>query len=249
MLKLTALVFAGMVALSTGARPDSLVPNLPISATSPMLANSCIYVAQSATQDAKMCIGGSLGSTMAAYFGAVAAINNGTDFASPSLTLTNLGGAPLASPALSGTPTAPTAAQGTSTTQLATTAFVKLQQGPPLTAGWIQGVNPGTACGTGCLVAASMRQAQNISALRCRLSATGDTGSTLRIYKVANGAACPAAGTVLHSGNCTLDTAVNTDQTLAVTSSTLAVGDSICIGTTGIVTNSAGAISLYMTPQ
>ncbi|UVM74389.1 phage tail protein [Pseudomonas alvandae] len=38
--------------------------------------------------------------------------------------LANLGGAPLASPALTGTPTAPTPAAGTNTTQIATTAFV-----------------------------------------------------------------------------------------------------------------------------
>ena len=38
--------------------------------------------------------------------------------------LANLGGAPLASPALTGTPTAPTPVAGTNTTQIATTAFV-----------------------------------------------------------------------------------------------------------------------------
>lgn len=38
--------------------------------------------------------------------------------------LANLGGAPLASPALTGTPTAPTPAAGTNSTQIATTAFV-----------------------------------------------------------------------------------------------------------------------------
>lgn len=38
--------------------------------------------------------------------------------------VTNVGGAPIASPNFTGTPTAPTAAAGTSTTQLATTAFV-----------------------------------------------------------------------------------------------------------------------------
>lgn len=42
----------------------------------------------------------------------------------PSQVLTNIGAAPLASPALTGTPTAPTATAGTSTTQIATTAFV-----------------------------------------------------------------------------------------------------------------------------
>ena len=50
--------------------------------------------------------------------------NNLSDIASPSTALSNLGGAPLASPALTGVPTAPTAALNTSTTQIATTAFL-----------------------------------------------------------------------------------------------------------------------------
>lgn len=45
----------------------------------------------------------------------------GTDALTPS----DIGAAPLASPAFTGTPTAPTAAAGTSTTQVATTAFVQ----------------------------------------------------------------------------------------------------------------------------
>lgn len=51
--------------------------------------------------------------------------NGGTGSPTPSGGLANLGGAPLASPALTGTPTAPTAAQTDNSTQIATTAFVK----------------------------------------------------------------------------------------------------------------------------
>lgn len=50
--------------------------------------------------------------------------NNLSDVSSTATSLANLGGAPLASPALTGTPTAPTATAGTNTTQIATTAFV-----------------------------------------------------------------------------------------------------------------------------
>lgn len=57
--------------------------------------------------------------------GGVASFNGRTGVVSLVLTdVTNVGGAPLASPALTGIPTAPTAAAGTSTTQLATTAFI-----------------------------------------------------------------------------------------------------------------------------
>lgn len=50
--------------------------------------------------------------------------NGGTGATTAATALSNLGGAPLASPTFTGTPAAPTAATGTSTTQLATTAFV-----------------------------------------------------------------------------------------------------------------------------
>ena len=66
----------------------------------------------------------------ATFLGAISASNfsgssSGTNTGDQTLpTLSSLGAAPLASPALTGTPTAPTAAAATNTTQLATTAFV-----------------------------------------------------------------------------------------------------------------------------
>lgn len=59
--------------------------------------------------------------------GALQAANNLSDVATPATALGNLGGAPLASPALTGTPTAPTAATGDNSTLISTTAFVKAQ--------------------------------------------------------------------------------------------------------------------------
>lgn len=56
--------------------------------------------------------------------GTLVVANGGTGATTASAALSNLGGAPLASPTFTGTPAAPTAATGTSTTQLATTAFV-----------------------------------------------------------------------------------------------------------------------------
>lgn len=51
--------------------------------------------------------------------------NNLSDLTNVVTARTNLGAAPLVSPAFTGTPTAPTASVGTNTTQLATTAFVQ----------------------------------------------------------------------------------------------------------------------------
>lgn len=59
--------------------------------------------------------------------GTVAIANGGTGATTASAALSNLGGAPLESPAFTGTPTAPTAAVGTNTTQIATTAYVKAE--------------------------------------------------------------------------------------------------------------------------
>ena len=53
--------------------------------------------------------------------------NNLSDLTNVAAARTNLGAAPLASPAFTGTPTAPTASPGTSTTQVATTAFVQAE--------------------------------------------------------------------------------------------------------------------------
>ncbi len=50
--------------------------------------------------------------------------SGGTGAITATAALSNLGGAPLVSPAFTGIPTAPTASFGTNTTQLATTAFV-----------------------------------------------------------------------------------------------------------------------------
>lgn len=55
--------------------------------------------------------------------------NNLSDVTNVATARTNLGAAPLDSPAFTGTPTAPTASAGTSTTQVATTAFVQAAVG------------------------------------------------------------------------------------------------------------------------
>ncbi|MDY3551393.1 hypothetical protein R5W24_000469 [Gemmata sp. JC717] len=64
------------------------------------------------------------GFTAASATGLIPA-NNLSDVANTTTALSNLGGAPLASPALTGNPTAPTQSPGNSSTRLATTAFVQ----------------------------------------------------------------------------------------------------------------------------
>lgn len=55
----------------------------------------------------------------------LAIADGGTGASTKEQALANLGGAPLASPALTGTPTAPTAGVGTNNTQIANTAFMQ----------------------------------------------------------------------------------------------------------------------------
>jgi hypothetical protein len=64
------------------------------------------------------------GSGVASWTNTIAIANGGTGATTSAAALTNLGAAPLVSPAFSGTPTATTASTGTNNTQIATTAFV-----------------------------------------------------------------------------------------------------------------------------
>ena len=64
------------------------------------------------------------GSGVASWTNTIAIANGGTGATTSAAALTNLGAAPLVSPAFSGTPTATTASTGTNNTQVATTAFV-----------------------------------------------------------------------------------------------------------------------------
>lgn len=67
----------------------------------------------------------SVNGSTGAVSGFLEATNNLSDVGNVSTARTNLGAAPLASPAFTGTPTGPTAPDGTDTNQLATTAFVQ----------------------------------------------------------------------------------------------------------------------------
>lgn len=62
--------------------------------------------------------------------------NGGTNSSSASGGLSNLGGAPLASPALTGNPTAPTQAADNNSTRIATTAYVQTEIAPAAVTGY-----------------------------------------------------------------------------------------------------------------
>jgi hypothetical protein len=133
--------------------------------------------------------------------------------------------AALASPTLSGTPTAPTPAQGTNSTQIATTAFVKSQQ-IPISIGWIAGQNPDNA------IASVINKAMTVNAIVGAVEVANGSTATVAVNHAPIGVAC-SAGTALHSGSLDANGTAATDQTLTVTTASLAVGDRICLQTTG----------------
>jgi hypothetical protein len=153
--------------------------------------------------------------------------------------------ATLASPALSGTPTAPTPAQGTNSTQIATTAFVKSQQ-TPISIGWIAGQNPNNA------IASVINQAMTVNAIVGAVEVPNGSTATVAVNHAPSGVAC-SAGTALHSGSLDANGTAATDQILTVTTASLAVGDRICLQTTGSSNWSSGSavgtITIFVTPS
>jgi len=153
--------------------------------------------------------------------------------------------ATLASPALSGTPTAPTPAQGTNSAQIATTAFVKSQQ-IPISIGWIAGQNPNNA------IASVINQAMTVNAIVGAVEVANGSTATVAVNHAPSGVAC-SAGTALHSGSFNANGTAATDQTLTVTTASLAVGDRICLQTTGGSNWSSGSavgtITIFVSPS
>ena len=153
--------------------------------------------------------------------------------------------ATLALPALNGTATAPTPAQGTNSTQIATTAFVKSQR-IPISIGWIAGQNPNNA------IASVINQAMTVNAIVGAVEVANGSAATVVVNHAPSGVAC-SAGTALHSGSFNANGTAATDQTLTVTTASLAVGDRICLQTTGGSNWSSGSavgtITIFVTPS
>ncbi len=153
--------------------------------------------------------------------------------------------ATLASPAFSGTPTAPTPTQGTNSTQIATTAFVKSQQ-IPISIGWIAGQNPNNA------IATVINQPMTVNAIVAAVEVANGSTATVTVNHARSGVAC-SAGTALHSGSFNANGAAATDQTMTVTTTSLAVGDRICLQTTGGTNwnsgSAVGTITIFASPS
>jgi hypothetical protein len=153
--------------------------------------------------------------------------------------------ATLASPALSGTPTAPTPAQATNSTQIATTAFVKSQQ-IPISIGWIAGQNPNNA------IASVINQAMTVNAIVGAVEVPNGSTATVAVNHAPSGVVC-SAGTALHSGSFDANGTAATGQTLTVATASLAVGDRICLQTTGgdnwSSGSAVGTITIFVSPS
>jgi hypothetical protein len=119
----------------------------------------------------------------------------------------------------------------------------------PVSVGWIATVNPNN------VVIAVINQASTISAIVGAVeTATGGT-STVTVNKAASGTAC-SAGTVLHSGSFNANGTAATNQTLTLVggaTDNLAIGDRLCLQTTGTTGWTAGVgigtITVFLAPS
>ncbi len=116
----------------------------------------------------------------------------------------------------------------------------------PVSVGWIATVNPNNA------VIAVINQASTVSAIIGAVeTATGGT-ATVSVNKAASGTAC-SAGTTLHSGSFNANGTAATNQTLTVTTASLAAGDRLCLQTTGTTTwttgTGIGTITVFLAPS
>jgi hypothetical protein len=109
---------------------------------------------------------------------------------------------------------------------------------------YIPGINPNN------LPVAQINATRTVTAIKCRPEVAAGGAATITVVKAASGTAI-SAGTPLHSGSCNANGTAATDQTLTVTVSSLASGDTIGIITTGttVWTSSgvaAGVVTVYM---
>lgn len=116
----------------------------------------------------------------------------------------------------------------------------------PLAIGWDPALDPAGN------IIANINQASTITAIVGSITTPVGATATLSVYKAPSGTAC-SAGTVLHSGSMNANGTASTNQTLAVTSASLSVGDRVCLvtsdasnWTTGV---GMGGVTVFVTPQ
>ena len=91
-----------------------------------------------------------------------------------------------------------------------------------------------------------------VNAIVGAVEVANGSAATVVVNHAPSGVAC-SAGTALHSGSFNANGTAATDQTLTVTTASLAVGDWICLQTTGGSNRSSGSavgtITIFVTPS
>jgi len=125
------------------------------------------------------------------------------------------------------------------------TAGIAKLHNVPLSIGWPAALNPNNT------IIAVVNQASTISAIIGAVETATGSAATVSVSKAPSGTAC-SAGTVLHSGSFNANGTAATNQTLTVTTSTVAAGDRLCLQTTGTTSwtggTGIGTISVFLAP-
>lgn len=99
--------------------------------------------------------------------------------------------------------------------------------------GWIATVNPLNAT---VFVAAN---ASTVTSIVGAVETATGSAATISVFKAPSGTAC-SGGTVLHSGSFNANGTAATNQTLTLTTTSLAAGDRVCLQTTGTTSWTGG---------
>src|SRR5205807_1821521 len=97
-----------------------------------------------------------------------------------------------------------------------------------------------------------INQPMTVKAIVGAIEVTNGSTATVLVKRAPSGVVC-SAGTALHSGSFNANGTAATDQTLTVTTANLAVGDRICLQTTGGTNWSSGGavgtITIFVSPS
>src|SRR6185369_3477067 len=125
------------------------------------------------------------------------------------------------------------------------TAGIAKLHNVPIAIGWPAALNPNDT------ILAVINQASTISAIIGSVETATGSAATVSVYKAPSGTAC-SAGTVLHSGSFNANGTAATNQTLTVTTSTIAAGERLCLQTTGTTAwtggTGIGTITVFLAP-
>ncbi len=118
-------------------------------------------------------------------------------------------------------------------------------QATPVSIGWAAAIDPNNT------IIAVINQASTISAIIGAVETATGAAATVTVKKAPSGTAC-SAGTALHSGTFNANGTAATNQTLTVTSASLAVGDRLCLQTTGTSNwtggSGIGTLTVFLAP-